>query len=507
MSEKSPGDSRRDTAREIRYRGVSLWHDQFPGSLEPRPPLPGDRDVDVAIVGAGYTGLWTAYYLKRRDPGIRIAVVEREIAGFGASGRNGGWCSAIFPASYRRIARDVPRDRVIELQRVLNDTVDEVGRIAATEGIDCHFAKGGYVSAARNRAQLVRAKEDVEALRRWGLGDDFVRLLSADETRERLGATRVLGGTYNPNCAAIDPLLLVRGLADTAERMGVEIFERTPVLAVEPTGGSALGAAAASRGGPGNAAPDARAPRPATGARRGSVRTPRGTIRADVVLAATEGYMPSLPGRHREIIPMYSLMVATEPLPEEAWAQIGLGARETFSDKRHLRIYGQRTADGRLAFGGRGAPYHFGSKVRPEFDRDERVHAMLRRVLVDLFPVLRNTRFTHAWGGNLGIPRDWYPSVGFDPWTGLAWAGGYVGDGVATAHLAGRTLADLITGEPSELTQLPWVNRRSPRWEPEPLRWLGVNAVTALMWFGDQQEKRTGRPSKPVDWFWRAIGH
>jgi glycine/D-amino acid oxidase-like deaminating enzyme len=486
---------------ERRYRDLSLWHDVFPGSLEPRPSLPGDLDVDVAIVGAGYTGLWTAYYLKRRDPSIRIAVIEREIAGFGASGRNGGWCSALFPTSYRRIARDAPREQVVALQWALNDTVDEVGRVAAAEGIDCGFAKGGVVSAARSRAQLARAEEHVASLRQWGLGEDFVRLLGADETRERLRATRVLGGTYNPNCAAIDPLRLVRGLADSVERMGVAVYEQTPALAVDPTPRS-RGRASGSTEGPASGAPG-----PAAGGRRGVIRTPHGTVRADVVLAATEGYTPDLPGRHREVIPMYSLMIATEPLPDDVWAQIGLSRRETFADKRNLVIYGQRTVDGRLAFGGRGAPYHFGSRVRPEFDRDERVHAMLRRVLVELLPVLRDARVTHAWGGNLAIPRDWYPSVGFDPRSGLAWAGGYVGDGVATANLAGRTLADLITGEPSDITRLPWVGRRSRRWEPEPLRWLAVNAVTALMRFGDQEERRTGRPSRPVSWFWRALGH
>jgi glycine/D-amino acid oxidase-like deaminating enzyme len=198
--------------------------------------------------------------------------------------------------------------------------------------------------------------------------------------------------------------------------------------------------------------------------------------------------------------------VATEPLPDTLWEQIGLAHRETFNDKRHLRIYGQRTADGRIAFGGRGAPYHFGSRVEPGFDHDERVHAMLRRILVELFPALAGVPFSHAWGGNLGIPRDWYPSVGFDRMSGFAWAGGYIGDGVSTSNLAGRTLADLVTGTDSELVDLPWVGHTSRRWEPEPLRWAGVNAVTALMAAGDLTEARTGRPSRSVATFWKALG-
>jgi glycine/D-amino acid oxidase-like deaminating enzyme len=235
--------------------------------------------------------------------------------------------------------------------------------------------------------------------------------------------------------------------------------------------------------------------------------TDRGRVTAQVVVRATEGYTPSLAGQRRSIVPMYSLMVATEPLPEATWQQIGLRHRETFSDKRHLRIYGQRTADGRLAFGGRGAPYHYGSRVEPHFAQDPRVHAMLRRVLLDMFPVLAGTRFTHAWGGNLGIPRDWYPSLSYDPGTGLAHAGGYVGDGVATANLAGRTLAELITGQVSELQSLPWLRRQSPRWEPEPLRWLGVNAGTLVFAMADRAEARTGRPSRAAATFWKALGH
>jgi glycine/D-amino acid oxidase-like deaminating enzyme len=454
------------------YSSLSLWHDTIDDPFTPRPSLPGDRDADVVVVGAGYTGLWTALTLLQRDPSMRVVVLEREVAGFGASGRNGGWVSAIYPTAWKRLARDTSREAALRMQRALNETVDILGAAAEEEGIDCHFAKGGMISVARNQAQLVRGHRDVELARSWGFGEDFVRSLDADEARERIGASDVLGATYTPHCAAIQPALLVRGLAEAVERRGGLIHERTPVLAIE----------------------------------RGQVRTPLGVVRADVVVRATEGYTSDLPGFHRDLVPMYSLMVATEPLPDDVWGQIGLAQRETFNDKRHLRIYGQRTADGRLAFGGRGAPYHYSSNVQPEFDHDDRVHAMLRRILTELFPALEGQQFTHAWGGNLGIPRDWFPSVGFDRLSGFAWAGGYVGDGVSTANLAGRTLADLITGTDSDLVDLPWVGHRSRRWEPEPARWLGVNAVTALMAAGDQSERRTGRPSRSVARFWKTLG-
>jgi glycine/D-amino acid oxidase-like deaminating enzyme len=213
-----------------------------------------------------------------------------------------------------------------------------------------------------------------------------------------------------------------------------------------------------------------------------------------------------LPGLRRAVAPVYSLMVATEPLPEPTWAQIGLAGRPTFGDLRHLIIYGQRTADGRLAFGGRGAPYHLGSAVRPSFDRVPAVYSELRRVLGELFPVLGDVAITHSWGGPIGIPRDWCASVGLDRSTGLGWAGGYVGDGVSTTNLAGRTLADLVLGVSSSLVRLPWVGHRSPAWEPEPMRWLGLNAGLRVMGMADRTEARTGRSSRAAAVMGRFLG-
>jgi glycine/D-amino acid oxidase-like deaminating enzyme len=225
------------------------------------------------------------------------------------------------------------------------------------------------------------------------------------------------------------------------------------------------------------------------------------------VVRATEGYTADLPGQRRTLAPVYSLMIATPPLPRSFWDEAGLAARETFSDYRHLIIYGQRTADDRLAFGGRGAPYHFGSAVRPTFDLEPRVFTELRRVLAQLFPALGEAPATHTWGGPLGVPRDWTASVLHDRARGLASAGGYVGDGVGTSNLAGRTLADLILSRDTDLVHLPWVGHHSPRWEPEPLRWLGVNAGLRVMTAADAEEARTGRESRRAAVFARLTGH
>jgi len=454
------------------YRPVSFWLDTVPDSLVPGEVLPGDLTVDVAIAGAGLTGLWTAYYLATAQPGLRVAVCEAQIAGFGASGRNGGWCSALFPASLGKLTRMAGRDAAIAMYRAMQATVDEVGRVAAAENIDCHWAKGGTVQLARSATQLERAKAEVAEMREYGFAEDDLVLLTESEARARVAASSVLGGTYTPHCAAIHPARLVRGLARVVRERGVKLFERTPVTQIAPR----------------------------------TLRTTRGTVTADYVIRATEGYTPALPGLHRAVIPVYSLMIATEPLPDSTWEHIGLDGRPTFSDGRHLIIYGQRTADGRLAFGGRGAPYHLGSAVRPSFDRAPAVFAALRRTLGELFPSLGDVAVTHSWGGPLGIPRDWCASAGLDRDTGLGWAGGYVGDGLATTNLAGRTLADLILGTGSDLTRLPWVNHHSPDWEAEPLRWLGVNAGLHTMGWADRAEGRTGRASRAAQVMGRFLG-
>ncbi|HXZ63063.1 MAG TPA: FAD-dependent oxidoreductase [Acidimicrobiales bacterium] len=464
------------TGRSSGYQRLSLWWEAVDAPLAARPALSEDLEVDVCIVGAGFTGLWTAHALACIDPSLRVAVLEREVAGFGASGRNGGWCSALFPVSDAALARRHGTEAMRAMRRAMEGTVDLVGSTAAEEGIDCHFAKGGSIRLVRSEAQRVRALAEVDEERELGFGEEDLRWLGSEEARELIGADGVLGATFTPHCAALQPALLARGLADTVERRGVRIFEHTPAQEIRP--------------GPGP-----------------SVVTSGGTVRAEVVVRATEGWTPTLPGLERTLVPVYSLMVATEPLGADFWAGAGLEDRTTFADHRHMIIYGQRTADGRIAFGGRGAPYHYGSAVRPSFDSAPEVHALLRNTLTDLFPELGGARFTHAWGGPLGVPRDWHASVGFDRGSGLAWAGGYVGDGVATTNLAGRTLAHLITGADSPLITLPWVGHRSPRWEPEPLRWLGVNAGLWTMKLADRSEAKSGRPSRLARVVGPLLGH
>lgn len=458
----------------------SVWADTMPDdALVTGTPLPGGIEVDVAIVGAGLTGLWTAWGLLRRDPGIRVAVLERETIGFGASGRNGGWCSALLPMSLTKLARTHGDEQARRMQRAMHATVLDVGAFVEASGVDCWYRRGGTVVLARNAPQAARLHEELAEYAAFGFGPDDYRWLDAAEATELCAATDVLGALWTPHCAVLHPLRLTHAVAAAVLAAGGRIHEGVTALALEP----------------------------------GRVVTDHGTVRADVVVRATEGYTSGLPGERRTLLPIYSLMIATDPLPDELWARIGLDGRPTFSDARHMIIYGQRTADGRLAFGGRGAPYHFGSAVKPEFDTDERVRRLLTTGLHELFPALAEAGVepTHHWGGVLGAARDWTCSVRFDRASGMAAAGGYVGDGVSTTHLAGRTLAAMITGSDDdadrELVGLPWVGHRSRRWEPEPLRWIGVNTARAAAQRADRAEF-AGKPSRlwgtVID---RLLGH
>jgi glycine/D-amino acid oxidase-like deaminating enzyme len=447
------------------YRRYSLWLDDVSADLTPRPALDRNIDADVAIVGGGYTGLWTAYYLKRSDPSVRVALLEKEICGFGASGRNGGWCSALFAGSREKTAKAHGRSAAVALQRAMFETVDEVGKVIEAEGIDADWHKGGTLTFATAPAHVDRVRDLVEYERSWGFGDDDCRWLEPAEARARLGLATVLGAAYTPHCARIHPAKLARGLARVVGDLGVQIFETTPVEAIE----------------------------------QGTARTLGGDVTADIVVRATEAYTGTLPGQHRTLVPVYSLMIATEPLPSVFWDSVGWQGRETFTDARHLLIYSQRTADDRIAFGGRGAPYHYGSRIDDRFEREPAVFESLKQVVSSLFPAADRAQITHRWGGPVAIPRDWYSSVGIDRGARLAWAGGYVGDGVATTNLAGRTLADVILDRKTDLTTLAWVGHHSRRWEPEPLRWIGTNLGLRLADAADRLEARTGRRARMLE--------
>jgi glycine/D-amino acid oxidase-like deaminating enzyme len=444
---------------EPRYRARSLWLDQLPEPLTPRPSLPGDLECDAAIVGAGFTGLWSAYYLKRLQPDLRVVVLEAEVAGYGPSGRNGGWASSGIAASPRAYERKSDRDAVVRATRETFNTVDEIGEVTRREGIDCGYLKAGMLTVATSVPQEERLRESVRASREVGMSDADRRLLTPTEVDGMVAVERVRAGSFVPHAARVDPARLVRGLAHACERLGVQIYERTRALSAGP----------------------------------GAVRCESGTVRAEIVLRATESYTTEMSGHGRDYLPLYSLMIATEPLPAEAWEQHPWREGLLIDDRHHLFFYAQRTTDGRIAIGGRGAPYRLGRPIDERNERNADVRARLEAALRSNFPIARHARVTHHWGGPLAVPRDWSMSVRFDRSSGYGFAGGYVGHGVGASNISGRTLADLALGRESDLVSLPWVGHSSRRWEPEPLRYLASTAIVRTLGSADRAEDRSGR--------------
>ncbi|MBB3726887.1 NAD(P)/FAD-dependent oxidoreductase [Nonomuraea dietziae] len=437
--------------------GVSFWYRQI-GIPERRAALPGSRDYDVAIVGGGYTGLWTAYYLKKEQPDLRIAILEKEFAGFGASGRNGGWLSAEFAGSRERHAKARGRQSMIDLQHAMFASVDEVIRVADAEGIDADIHKGGLIHTATNPAQRRRLHEELDELRAWGYGEQDLRLLERDEREKRLRVAGALDATYSPHCARIQPAKLAVGLAGVVAGLGVDIFEGTTVTQIKPR----------------------------------EAITDRGVVRAEYIIRATEGFTAGIEGQRRQWLPMNSSMIVTEPLPADVWKHLGWEGRELLGDEAHAYIYAQRTSDDRIAIGGRGVPYRYGSRTDDRGATQKWTVESLWRMLVKLFPAAADARIQHSWCGVLGVPRDWCSTVHLDHSTGLGWAGGYVGSGVTTTNLAGRTLRDLVLRRDTELTGLPWVGRQVRQWEPEPLRYAGVQLIYTLFRAADRRENDRG---------------
>ncbi len=438
---------------------VSFWQAQL-GRGESYAPLSKPTSVDICIVGAGMTGLWTAYYLKREDPTLSISVVEQRHVGFGGSGRNGGWLNSAVAGSLSTYAARRGHAAALALQQAMVATVDEVIGVAGEEGIDADIVKGGVLRVARTPAQLVRLERMAESALQWG---DVHVLLDAAQVRERVVVEGALGGLYSPQGARIHPAKLVYGLADAVTRMGVVIYESTPALEIRPH----------------------------------QVVTPVGAISARFIVRATEGFSATFKELHRLWLPMNSSMIVTEPLADSLWEEIGWHGSEVLGDSAHTFMYAQRTADNRIAVGGRGVPYRFASRIDRDGETPDVTIDELCTVLRTFFPVLDRVKIAHAWSGVLGVPRDWCATVGLDQATGIAAAGGYVGHGVATTNLAGRTLRDLIFGRDSELTELPWVDWQTRRWEPEPLRWLGVRSLYLAYRLADRAES-SGRPTTSV---------
>lgn len=451
-----------------RNGGVSFWM-QGLSSRPDRAALSADAEADVVVIGAGMSGLWTAHHLTNTRPDLRVIVLEAEHVGFGASGRNGGWLSQLIPGNRTHYAAGpAGPEGVARLQQAMLDGITDVVRVAGEHGLEIDAHRGGNLVVATNKAGLARLEARRAADLTHGLAPERVLRLAAVEVAAHIDVRGATGGLHYPDVTRINPAKLVVGLAAVLEARGVVIHEHTRVTEIEP----------------------------------GRVVAGNQVVRAPHILITTEGYSGPLLGARR-IIPVNSSMIATQPLTDEQWSRIGWTGLDCLSDAAHTFIYAQRTADGRIAIGGRGSPYRFGSGTggdgRTPASTVELLHTRLRTYFPDV-----HFNVAHAWSGVLGVSRDWCTSVTYDPSTGVGQSVGYAGHGVTTAYAATKSLADLVLGLDTDATRLPWVGYRSRRWEPEPIRWVGVHSMYRLFRVADWWEER--RDATQTCWIGRMAG-
>lgn len=441
----------------------SFWLASTPDPRSPRPSLNGDETSSVAIVGAGYTGLWAAYWIKKQNPALSVLVIDKNKVGYGASGRNGGWISGKTVGLRKNLGKYGSAEDVLFMERACHQAVGDIADFIEKEDIDSGLRRGGWMQIARTESEMARLAHHAEADYAAGLTQDDVRLLDARETVNKVNAPGLVGSLFSPYSARINPARLAFGLARICEDMGVKIYEDTAAEIVS----------------------------------RNSVNTSRGVITAETVVLATEGFTCRFPERRRDILPMLSSMVVTRPLAESEWEKIGWDDYVCMSGADHVYFYSQRTEDGRIAIGGRGKPYRWGSAMDDDGRLNVRTQTQLMEILGNLFPAV-SFEFEHAWCGVLGVTRDWSPFISRDNSSGVIEAGGYAGQGVTAAYVAGKTIADLVSGADTELTRSVWVRDRPRKWEPEPLRWIGSHAVQKLYQTADVIERRRGGPKTSV---------
>ena len=425
----------------------SLW--QGKQNINYRKPISKNDSFDVVIIGAGFSGLWSAFHLKQFQPNLKIAVLEKEYVGFGASGRNGGWASAEYPTSSNRLIKENGLESYKNLRTAITKSIDEIGEIAKSNNWQIDYAKGGALVFARGNAQLIRISKEI---------DEEHQLLNKSQTTQLLNIPSALGSVFTPHCAALNPFKLVRALADHLEKLGVMIYEQSSVSEI----------------------------------RDKQVEVNGFNVNCTFSIRATEAFTLRKWMGNRQI-PIYSLMVATEPLSNEVIKEIRNTQRATFQEACHLITYAQITSDNRLALGGRGVRYKLFSRLSERSEIDNRMHSALERRARSWFPQIANTKFEYRWGGAVALTRRWQAYLNFDHATGRAEIGGYVGDGVTLSYLVAKTLAEKMSNV--KTANLPFIDQRIGRWEPEPIRYLAVNAGFKATVLADYEEKITKRPS------------
>ncbi|MBU2611763.1 MAG: FAD-binding oxidoreductase [Chloroflexi bacterium] len=436
------------------YSDKSFWLATY-GEYTPNPPVEGDLGVDVAILGGGYTGLATAYNLRKDDPAMKVAVLEAEVVGFGASGRNGGFSMTLFGLEPAVTKALFGQGRTVEAHRYMERAVDYVDALVKEHKIQSDYEFPGFLRAATTTGYVKRIQHDLEILTSMGVSG--IEWIEAEKMRAEVDSPLFLGGWWEPRCGLLDPARQARELKRIALQAGAEIYEETPVAEIKRDG-------------------------------KFTLSTPGGKVTADKVVFATNAYSHLIPGMRSKQVPAFTHMVVTEPLTEKQLAAIGWKHRQGIEDARNLVHYFRLTADNRIAMGGSDVSITYGRNM--ERDLNPRTFADLERDVVRLFPHLKGIRFTHRWGGPVSVTMDMAPAIGFLGDPRAVYSLGCVGHGVSMTHLNGRTIADLLLERKTDLTDVWFVNRKMIPWPPEPLRLVASQAIRGYMRLEDALYER-----------------
>jgi glycine/D-amino acid oxidase-like deaminating enzyme len=427
-----------------------------------RQQLIGDQRADVCIVGGGYTGLWTAYFLKKADPSLEITLLERSWAGCGSSGHAAGFVAALFERSHHHTVSRFGADRAKLIHGSLTSSVRRIGEFCTEYSVDADYDPCGNLFVALNDGQLRRLHQDLDAAGAMGVEEDF-SWFEGDAAREVLGA-RGVRAVLKEGCAAlINPHRLVRGLVRAVEDLGVRIFENSPVTEVDS----------------------------------GIVRTERGSVRCESVVVGTDPDQAGFRQFRGRAAPMWSYVLVSEPLTAEQQARLHWPGREGFEDKRNFVTVGRLTVDNRIVWNGRRPEYFYGSSTHHRHIVRARVFAELKEAWKFFMPQLADVSWSHEYGGPVGITPSMRPYVGGR--SGIYYGFGYSGHGIAATHMTGEVLSDLVLGASlsaigHELTAV----ERELRFPPEPLMFVGSRATTALLGLQDAAMDR-GLPHRDVD--------
>lgn len=441
------------------WRTRSFWlahRDYTPGDR-----LDGDETADVVIVGGGYTGLWSAICLKDADPSIEVAVLEQKVVGYGASGRNGGFAMTMVGRNIHQLAKMVGDTQAAATYRAMHEAIDEIDRFAQAEGIDADIWRSGNLTVSNGPDQDVRIRQDLDAAERMEL--PFTPL-DAEQVKERVRSDTFRIGHFEDQALMLDPAALARGLADAARRRGVKIYEFTPVDTVEEIAGQ-----------------------------RVEARTPFGTVHADRAVIATNAYAHSIPELRRFIFTIYAYITLTEPLTTEQWERVSWESRCGIEDKRIMVHFSRPTADGRILWGGRDAPFMAGGP-NPRHDRNQHLFDRLEETFRWTFPSLDDVAIDQGWAGPVCGTADCIASVNWLKGERILYALGYAGHGVGPSRLVGKIVRDMLLTEGTDLTALPFVAKRPIPMPPgNMLRRLMLDTSHKVLIGADEHPERAAR--------------